>query len=89
MFVEFKIYISLKPNEMIPNFLGVFVEFKIYISLKLALASMKAVSVCRIQNLHISQTLNHRLIQYLLFVEFKIYISLKLLSINSGNSNGL
>ena len=33
-FVEFKIYISLKPSTLLYPTLGSFVEFKIYISLK-------------------------------------------------------
>ena len=35
------------------------------------------VRVCRIQNLHISQTEGTIIVSTLLFVEFKIYISLK------------
>ena len=54
-----------------------FVEFKIYISLKHSIGSFILLSVCRIQNLHISQTGKYLLKVICLFVEFKIYISLK------------
>ena len=102
VFVEFKIYISLKQYLKNVSYHSLFVEFKIYISLKLDtntstsryclqnskftyLSNLHApfqrlILVCRIQNLHISQTSvfeNRLTIQ---FVEFKIYISLKQLN---------
>ena len=54
-----------------------FVEFKIYISLKPPFTPSISTKVCRIQNLHISQTVNLSIFKSNWFVEFKIYISLK------------
>ena len=78
-FVEFKIYISLKL---------LFVLFRVQIRLQNSkftyLSNSEYVSklnwfVCRIQNLHISQTGHESSQLCLRFVEFKIYISLKLI----------
>ena len=54
-----------------------FVEFKIYISLKPSAVFNPVLFVCRIQNLHISQTVPLPTYINIMFVEFKIYISLK------------
>ena len=79
-FVEFKIYISLKQAPLVNCGMVRFVEFKIYISLKrVAYEYVYAREFCRIQNLHISQTLYSYLALSNSFVEFKIYISLKLI----------
>ena len=78
MFVEFKIYISLKQIhcQKMPVISLQNSKFT-YLSNHLLLLKHHN-HVCRIQNLHISQTKNFFAFLLCRFVEFKIYISLKL-----------
>ena len=99
MFVEFKIYISLKrllqqinqvqrlQNSKFTYLSNVCFSLRkrkyclqnskfTYLSNSFLNSSISR-AVCRIQNLHISQTLLFLPILFILFVEFKIYISLK------------
>ena len=81
VFVEFKIYISLKHSALITEFSKSLQNSKFtYLSNRDVIAN-EGYKVCRIQNLHISQTVFYVLFQYFQFVEFKIYISLKHLSL--------